>query len=170
MSGAADTCLACDLASGRRPLPGGLIHETGWWRVEHCVGPLGLGTLVVKPKRHVTRVSELTEPETGELGPLLRDAAAVVDELLRPEQVYVCLWSHAGGRPGHIHYVVQPVTKQSMETHGVYGPALQVAMFDLAELPAANAVASFAQRASAGFSGIPPSESCREDVGGPERR
>jgi hypothetical protein len=41
-----DDCLACDLASGRRPLPGGLIHSTESWLVEHCVGPLGLGDIV----------------------------------------------------------------------------------------------------------------------------
>src|SRR6185437_8465731 len=75
-------CLACNLASGRVPLPGGLIHETGAWRVEHCVGPLGLGTLVVKPKRHVLRVSGLTTAESREMGPLLQRSAAVLDELL----------------------------------------------------------------------------------------
>jgi hypothetical protein len=53
LSGAMNDCLACDLTEGRVPLPGGLIHETSRWRVEHCVGPLGVGTLIVKPKRHV---------------------------------------------------------------------------------------------------------------------
>jgi len=77
-------CLACDLASGRLPLHGGLIHQTDAWRVEHCVGPLGLGTLVVKPKRHVLRVSELTDAESREIGPLLRRSAAVIDDLLCP--------------------------------------------------------------------------------------
>jgi hypothetical protein len=65
-------CLACDLAEGRLPLPGGVIHEGSHWLVEHCVGPLGVGTLLVKPKRHVTRVAELTDEEAAELGPLLR--------------------------------------------------------------------------------------------------
>ena len=31
-------CLACDLTAGRLPLPGGRIHETDYWIVEHCVG------------------------------------------------------------------------------------------------------------------------------------
>jgi hypothetical protein len=44
-----DGCLACDLAEGRLPLPGGRIHETTHWLVEHCVGPLAVGTLIVKP-------------------------------------------------------------------------------------------------------------------------
>jgi diadenosine tetraphosphate (Ap4A) HIT family hydrolase len=107
-------CLACDLAEGRRPLPGGVIHATPGWLVEHCVGPLGVGTLVVKPRRHVVHVAELGDDEAAELGPLLRRTARHVSELTAPEQVYVTLWSHAGGRPGHIHWVVQPVTRAQM--------------------------------------------------------
>jgi diadenosine tetraphosphate (Ap4A) HIT family hydrolase len=49
--------------------------------VEHCVGPLGLGTLIVKPERHVTAVQDLTDEESAEFGPLLRRASQVVREL-----------------------------------------------------------------------------------------
>jgi len=146
-------CLSCDLATGRRPLPGGLIHESPHWRVEHCVGPLDVGTLLVKPKRHTTRVSNLTTAEAAELGPLLRRTAAVVDELVSPEQVYVCLWSHAGGQPVHIHYVVQPVTASLMAKHGTYGPRLQVTMFDEGEPPPVAAVDEFAEQARRRFAG-----------------
>ena len=96
-----DGCLACDLSEGRRPLPGGLIDEAERWRVEHTVGPLGIGTLIVKPKRHVVRVADLTEEEAMELGPLLRRTAALVTLLVEPEHVYVTLWSHADAMPGH---------------------------------------------------------------------
>jgi diadenosine tetraphosphate (Ap4A) HIT family hydrolase len=144
-------CLACDLSSGRLPLPGGLIHETEAWRVEHCVGPLGLGTFVVKPKRHVTRVAELTEPEARELGPLLQRSAAVLDDLLAPEQVYVCLWSHAGGEPARVHYVVQPVTREQIARHGAHGPWLQATMFTSDVPPSATAREKFAGRARAAF-------------------
>lgn len=61
-------CIACDLAEGRLPLPG--VHETAHWLVEHCVGPLGVGMLVVKPKRHLARVRELEPDEADELGGL----------------------------------------------------------------------------------------------------
>jgi ATP adenylyltransferase len=144
-------CLACDLAEGRLPLPGGVIHETPGWLVEHTVGPLNVGTLIVKSKRHVTRVAELTEQEASELGPLLRRAAAVVDELVTPEQVYTCLWSHAGGTPVHIHYVVQPATRELMDRYSDYGLHLQVAMFDAGVLPAKGEVEAFADRARAAF-------------------
>lgn len=144
-------CLACDLASGRLPLPGGLIHESEAWRVEHCVGPLGVGTLVIKPKRHVLRISELASAESAQLGPLLQRSAAVLDYLLSPEQVYVCLWSHAGGAPVHIHYVVQPVTRELIERYGAHGPRLQAAMFQTEAPPPVAAVEQFAERARVAF-------------------
>jgi ATP adenylyltransferase len=144
-----DECMACELSAGRLPLPGGLIHATPHWRVEHCVGPLGLGTLIVKPDRHVTAVADLSDEEVVELGPLLRRASAVARELVVAEQVYNCLWSHAGGVPVHIHYVVQPVTKEQMRVTGVYGPALQLAMFAAGEPTdpvAVDTVADLARR------------------------
>ena len=45
-------CLACELIAGERELPGGRVFATDHWVVEHCVGPLGVGTLLVKPFRH----------------------------------------------------------------------------------------------------------------------
>jgi ATP adenylyltransferase len=142
-------CIACDLTAGRRPLPGGVIADTGSWRVEHCVGPLGVGTLIVKPIRHVVHVADLTADEAAELGPLLRTAASIVTELLQPEQVYVCLWSHAGGEPGHIHFVVQPVSRETMDRHAAYGPSLQVAMFAAGEPLDDDELEAFCDRARA---------------------
>jgi diadenosine tetraphosphate (Ap4A) HIT family hydrolase len=122
-------CMACELSRGERDLPGGLIHRTRFWLVEHCIGPLGLGTLILKPERHVTSVAELSEDEAAELGPLLRRASKVASQLVEADQVYNCLWSHAGGEAVHIHYVVQPVTKEQMSDFEAHGPNLQVAMF-----------------------------------------
>ncbi len=148
---AMDSCMACDLADGKLPLPGGRIHETTHWLVEHCIGPLGLGTLIVKPRRHVTRVAELTDDEAAELGPLLRTASMVANELAPAEQIYNCLWSHAGGIPVHIHYVVQPVTADLMERHGSHGPVLQVAMFADGDVPGDDRIEEVASRARAAF-------------------
>lgn len=143
-----ESCLACELARGVRPLPGGLIHATSAWRVEHSVGPLGLGTLIVKPIRHVTAVADLTEAEVAELGPLLKQASAVAEQLVQGvDQVYNCLWSHASRRRGHIHYVVQPVTAEQVSVFDAVGPALQRAMFDRDETPDERAVEEVAERA-----------------------
>ena len=145
-------CLACDLSEGREPLPGGEINATSFWRVEHCIGPLGVGTLVVKPKRHVFHVADLTEEEAHELGPLLRRTSSVITALCSPEQVYVTLWSHADAVPGHIHWVVQPVTRQLMnEFGGQYGVRLQLSMFERAEYPDPDAVEAFSRQARSAF-------------------
>lgn len=151
----ATDCLACDLISGEAPLPGGTIHRTSRWVVEHCVGPLGIGTLIVKPSRHVTHVAELNAYEIVELGPLLWHASSAVAELTEPDQVYVCLWSHADRKPGHIHFVVQPVGADEMERYDAHGPVLQVAMFRANEVPPAAEVEAFARRAADWFSRQP---------------
>lgn len=140
-------CLACDLSAGRLPLPGGLIYASDHWRVEHCVGPLGLGTLIVKPVRHVTAVADLSDEEAVELGPLLRDASEVARRLVDADQVYNCLWSHLDAVPGHIHYVAQPVTRQQMAQLGSHGPTLQLEMFEANQAPPADGVEEAAERA-----------------------
>jgi ATP adenylyltransferase len=76
-------CIACDLTAGRRPVPGGRVDQTAHWVVEHCVGPLGVGTLIVKPRRHLVHVADLSVGESAELGPLLRRTAAAVSEVDR---------------------------------------------------------------------------------------
>lgn len=145
-------CLACDLTAGRRPLPGGRIHATAHWVVEHCVGPLGVGTLIVKPARHVTHIWELDGAEAAELGPLLKRVAGTIAELLGPDQVYVCLWSHARWRPGHIHFVLQPAWNRQGEEFAHPGPALQMALFEADVPPDPAEVEAFAERARARLS------------------
>jgi diadenosine tetraphosphate (Ap4A) HIT family hydrolase len=147
-----EKCIACELAAGRRRLPGGRIFRTEHWLVEHCIGPLGVGTLIVKPERHVTSVAGLNEREAIELGPLLRRASAVAAQLVGADQTYNCLWSHAGGVPVHIHYVVQPVTTELIQEFGAFGPKLQVAMFARGEMPSATEIEGIAELARAAFS------------------
>lgn len=144
-------CIACALALGTRDLPGGTILSESGWLLEHCVGPLGVGTLILKPARHVTGVAELTDDEAAALGPLLRAASRCVRDLTGATQVYNCLWSHAGFEASHIHYVVQPVTEAHREAYALPGPALQVAMFGQGVSPAPQQVADFCDRARAWF-------------------
>ena len=140
-------CLACDLAEGRLPLPGGRIAETEHWLVDHTVGPLSLGTLIVRPKRHVLHVWDLDDAESIEMGPFFRRVARALAAVAKPQQIYVTLWSHAGGAPVHIHWVFQPVTAESRAAFGgIYGPHLQVAMFDRDQPPPAAEVESIASR------------------------
>lgn len=129
--------------------PGGVITETEHWVVDHTFGSLGLGTLIVKPKRVVLSVADLTPDEAAELGPLLQKTTHVVRELTSPSQVYVCLWSHMNRKPGHIHFVVQPVSAELMTRHDKHGPHLQVALFEAGEPPDDAEAAAFADAARA---------------------
>lgn len=140
-------CFACDLINGARKLPGGRVFSSEHWVVEHCVGPLGVGTLLLKPFRHCLHVSELSEGESSELGPMLKRATACVQEVAGADQVYVCLWSHAGWTPGHIHFVIQPSWAHLQELHSGPGPALQAEQFAANAIPPEAEVEAFCQRA-----------------------
>lgn len=130
-----DGCLACDAVAGRIAAPGGVILETDHWIVDHTVGSLGVGTLIVKPRRHVVGVGDLYAREAAELGPLLQRVAAAVAEVASPSQVYVCLWSHQDREPRHVHFVVQPVSHELTDEHDAHGPHLQLALFEHGEAP-----------------------------------
>lgn len=141
-------CFGCAIASSVLAPPGGVIHRTDHWIVNHCDGPLGCGTLVVSPSRHVTRVSALNQPEVAEMGPLLHRTTQIVDELTKADQVYVCLWSHSDSGPKHLHWVVQPVSKMLVAKHaGKRSEELQLAMFELSEMPDMHEVESFSASA-----------------------
>lgn len=141
------TCMACDLTNGHLDLPGGRIYNTPHWVVEHCIGALGVGTLIVKPLRHCLHVWDLTDTEAAELGPLLKRTSATIKAILNPDQVYVCLWSHAGWEAGHIHFVLQPAWNKSQAEHAKGGPFLQASLFE-ANVPLNRSeVEAFAEQA-----------------------
>jgi len=142
-----EECLACNLTSGKLGLPGGRIYATSHWVVEHCIGPLGVGTLIVKPFRHCVHLWELTNEEARELGPLLCRVAATIKAILKPDQVYVCLWSHAGWMPEHLHFVLQPSWNSSQREHKRPGPFLQVEMFKANVQPPREEIESFTKKA-----------------------
>ena len=145
----ATDCYACRLTAGVEGLLGGRIHATGHWVVEHCMGPLGTGTLIVKPLRCVVSVGDLDPEESAELGPLLQRMAKLVKDLTECDQVYVCLWSHAGWEPVHIHFVVQPAWNEQKCSYEFGGPSMQSARF-LANTPLdKEEVAAFCDRARA---------------------
>ena len=82
-------CYACRLTEGVEPLPGGRIHATEHWVVEHCTGPLGVGTLIVKPFRHCLHVEDFTVAEARELGPLLRRVSQAIQALAQADLAFL---------------------------------------------------------------------------------
>ena len=71
----------------------------------------------------------------------------VIRSILDADQVYVCLWSHMGWTPGHIHFVLQPSWNRLQERYPRPGPRLQVAMSEEGAYPAADEVEAFCDRA-----------------------
>jgi diadenosine tetraphosphate (Ap4A) HIT family hydrolase len=151
-----DDCLACDLLSGAVELPGGIIWRSDAWVIEHCVGPLGIGTLILKTARHCTSLAELEPAEAFELGPLIRAATACVRDLSGADQVYCCLWSHAGWKPAHLHFVVQPASAAQANLSEKPGPFLQVEMFRARVNLDGAEVREFCGRARTHFEHHPP--------------
>jgi diadenosine tetraphosphate (Ap4A) HIT family hydrolase len=99
-------CLACDATAGRIDVPGGMIAETEHWHADHCIGPFGVGAVVVKTKEHVEDLWHLPDGAAGELGPFLcRISGAIVDGL-GAERAYLTMW--VDKPPLHAHMVLYP--------------------------------------------------------------
>src|SRR5262249_49910780 len=83
--------MACLLTAGERELTGGRIFQTEHWVVEHCIGTLGVGTLILKP--FVTSTSScsqrgtLSAPDTRGPGPALQMAMFTEAQALDPHAV-----------------------------------------------------------------------------------
>ena len=140
-------CVACQLTAGEREPPGGRIFQTYHWVVEHGIGTLGVGTLILKPFRHIVALADMSDAEAAELGPLLRRATSILEALTGPDQVYACLWSHADWTPGHIHFVLEPASNALRSRYPGPGPALQMAMFTEGQALDPHAVQAFCERA-----------------------
>jgi len=141
-------CLGCDLLAGRRPLTGGIVHQTWYWVVNHVEGPMNLGTLIVGPREHIVAVADLDDGATAELGPVLRDTARVVEALCQPEQTYVSLWSHGAAARKHLHFAVQPVTADVVARYGgLRSEQLQARMLATGDQPSATDVERFCDQA-----------------------
>lgn len=153
-------CMACELVERPDGVPGGRVASIGGWVVEHCIGSLGIGTMVLKPARHVVHLSDLNADEVAHLGPALTAVARAVGLASSAAgepagQVYACLWSHADRKPGHIHFVVQPVSEALMERFDAHGPKLQMQMFRANEPMDATLMVAAAERVRAHLANDP---------------
>jgi diadenosine tetraphosphate (Ap4A) HIT family hydrolase len=116
-------CLACQILAGQVAVPGGTIAENDWWLADHCLGPYGVGAVVVKSRQHRENLWDLTPDETAALGPFLQQISAAIAQALGAERVYVGLW--VDQPPHHVHFVLQPRYPGKAEL-GLRGLELQV--------------------------------------------
>ncbi len=140
-------CLACDVLSGKVKVVGGVIFETKYWSIDHTAAPLGVGTLIIKLKRLCTNIGELTAKEATDLGRVIKKASNIINKLLQPDQIYVCMWAHASWVPGHIHFVVQPAWNKLKTKHKKTGPFLQTDMYIADKYPKSKDIIAFVRKA-----------------------
>jgi ATP adenylyltransferase len=148
-------CLGCDIVAGRCDVPGGIVHRTERWIVNHAVGRLNLGTLIVAPRDHIVAMADLDDDAAAELGPLLRATARVVEVICEPEQTYVCVWSHGRTERRHLHILVQPATAALVAQYGgLRSEQLQVKIMTTHEPPAPAEVERFCAEARRRFAAL----------------
>ena len=98
--------MACDVLAGHLQAPGGSILDEGGWVLDHSVSPCVLrGWLILKPKRHVEHVADLTAEEAASFGPLVRSASRAMMSGLGAERVYVV---SMGELVNHVHVYLVP--------------------------------------------------------------
>jgi ATP adenylyltransferase len=145
-----------------------MVHQTAGWVVNHVVGPMNLGTLIVAPKEHVVAVADLDDAAVAEFGLVLRDTARVVEALCRPEQTCVSLWSHGASARKHLHVAVQPVTTAVVVRYGgLRSEQLQARMLASGDEPAIADVERFCERARELFQTIISTKTTADHGGDP---
>jgi diadenosine tetraphosphate (Ap4A) HIT family hydrolase len=119
----AGSCLACDTIAGRVMPPGGVIFQNEHWLVDHAVSPAPLtGFLIIKTKRHVEDIADLTLSEHASLGEAMSRTTKALRDVMAPERLYL---ASLGESVRHVHWLVVP------RTAGLpAGPSLLADMWD----------------------------------------
>lgn len=100
-------CKGCQIVSGERPTPGGVIVENDYWHATHIGEPAALvrGMVVMRAKRHVVHLAELTESELIAAAALLSLISKGINSALAPERIY-CMFF--GENTPHAHFSLIP--------------------------------------------------------------
>jgi ATP adenylyltransferase len=100
-------CMSCDIVSGKRVEPGGVIYENDYWHMGTIVGSpvVWRGFLCIKLKRHCEHLADLSPEEALTLGPVIQSTCSALAEVLKPAKVYVCSF---GDEVRHVHWWVLP--------------------------------------------------------------
>jgi len=118
-------CLACRLNKDDSEVPGGTIAENKYWTVRHCIGPYGIGAMIIGARRHVESFADLEKEEAESFSPLLRNVCQAIMKALKPERIYINSW---GESTRHLHFLLQPRYKGMIEEYGGTGSTIQAKM------------------------------------------
>jgi diadenosine tetraphosphate (Ap4A) HIT family hydrolase len=100
-----EDCFGCQVNAGIISAPGGVIYEDELWRAEHGVDRLVRGYVVLKPKRHVHELADLTPPEAATLGPAMQALLRAMRTALETERIYICSFAET---VHHLHFHLLP--------------------------------------------------------------
>lgn len=119
----AGSCIACDTIAGRVNPPGGVIYQNEHWLVDHSVSPVMLkGFLIIKTKRHVEDIADLTLSEHSSLADAMARTTKALRDVMSPERLYVASF---GESHPHVHWFVVPRTADMPA-----GPSVLVDIWD----------------------------------------
>ena len=103
------TCLTCAFLERRdagEAAAWDCILRTPTWDVVHAFGTAVEGWLVLVVRRHITALSELTDDEAAELGPLIRRVSQALEHVTGCEKTYVVQFAEkAEHRHVHVHVI-----------------------------------------------------------------
>lgn len=83
------------------------IFQSEYWTVAHSYNTAVLGWIVLVPHEHRTAISQLSNQEAAELGPLLQRVSAGLEELTGCVKTYVMQFAEAADHP-HVHFHIVP--------------------------------------------------------------
>lgn len=118
-------CLTCRLNKDDSEVPGGTITENKYWTVRHCIGPYGIGAIIIGTRRHVESFADLEKEEVESFSFLLKDVCRAMRQALKPERIYINSW---GETTPHLHFLLQPRYKGMIEEYGGTGSTIQSKM------------------------------------------
>jgi len=98
-------CFTCEVNAGRQRAPGGAIYEDAHWLADHGVSRLVRGYVVLKPKRHVHELADLSPDEAATLGIAAQRLLGAMRTALGTERIYVCSF---GETVHHLHFHLLP--------------------------------------------------------------
>ena len=107
------TCLTCQLVArrdaGRAPLWDAILR-TPTWDLVHAYDTSHEGWLVLVARRHVDTLAELSDDESAELGPLVRDVSVAVHRVTGCAKTYLAQFAeHPEHSHVHLHLVARDV-------------------------------------------------------------
>jgi len=98
-------CFTCEVNDGTQRAPGGTIYEDSHWLADHGVSRLVRGYVVLKPKRHVHELADLSPSEAATFGIAAQRLLAAMRTALDPERIYVCSFAET---VHHLHFHLLP--------------------------------------------------------------